>query len=425
MACMWRTDDPVIDDDGTVIKGGMFEHQRQWWQSQAFIKALVGGYGCGKTSALAKRGIASALHNNGSPYMIVSPTYKMAKRTIIPGIIALLNGRGIPYRYNKTDHEFRFVSGNNRGLIWIGSGEDPEALKGPNLCGAGIDEPFIQDKAVFDQMLARVRDPVAKHRDIVLTGTPEDLNWGYDICEGDDRDKYDLEMIQASSADNLALPADVVATLRRAYDSKMAAAYIGGKFVNMAVGRIYYGFSRERCVVSKKMPDEVELRVGMDFNVNPMAAVVFWTQGNHMHYFDEIELPNSDTEEMRKYLLDKYPAITTFYPDPSGKSRATNAPAGRTDFRILEGLAADHKEVKARNKAPTRRDRFNATNKKLVDGSLTISPKCKKLIKYFEQLAHEKIKKQDEMTHLTDGATYPVEYIYPIKRIITRGTRYV
>lgn len=411
--------------DGHVVKGGMFQHQRQWWDSKAFIKALVTGYGGGKTYIGAKRSIAEALLNNGVPFMAVSPTYKLAKRTIIPHIEDLLTGRNIPYKFNKTDHEFKLLHKGRKGVIWIGSGDDPKALKGPNLCGALIDEPFIQEKEVFDQMLARVRDPRAVHRNILLTGTPEQLNWGYDICEGDDRGKYDLELIQTGSASNLALPPDVVERLMRAYDEKMAEAFVKGKFVNMATGRIYYAFTREKNIIEKPIPEGVELRVGMDFNVDPMAAAVFWTQGNHMHIFDEVELPNSDTEEMRKHLLDKYPDITTFYPDPACRQRHTNAAGGLTDLRILQGPPADRKTVKARAKHPTRRDRFNATNKKLYDGSLTISAKCKKLIKYFEQLAHEKLTKQDEMTHLTDAATYPVEYIYPIKRIITKGRGYV
>jgi hypothetical protein len=40
------------------------------------------------------------------------------------------------------------------------------------------------------------------------------------------------------------------------------------------------------------------------------------------------------------------------------------------------------------------------------------------MIKYLEQLAYEKLRKQEEMTHLTDAAGYPVEYLFPIRRPI-------
>ena len=420
---MWRQEDPVLNDAGQVIKGGMWQHQRDCWDSPAFINALVMGYGGGKTLHQGKFSIAMARHNPRSPYMIVSPSYKIAKRTIIPTIEELLEGRRIRYRFNKSDHEFKIAKG---GTIWIGSGDEPKSLKGPNLCGAGIDEPFIQAKEVFDQMLARVRCPKARVRKILLTGTPEDLNWGYDICEGDDKGKYDLEMIQASSKCNKALPDDYVLTLENAYDDLMADAYVDGKFVNMSTGRIYYGFKRDRNVKRIPFPVGAESMLGQDFNVDPMAGCLFWIKGNHMHIYKEMEYMNSNTEEAiqnaQAHAEKAGGKLTICYPDPSGKSRKTSAPAGQTDFTIIKAAGV---RVKARTQAPRIRDRRNAFNKKLSDGTLTIDPECKRIIKYLEQLSHEKLNKQENMTHLTDAAGYPVEYRFPIRKPIiqTAGGR--
>ena len=428
---MWRKEDPILNDDGVVIKGGMWQHQRDWWDSPAFIKALVMGYGGGKTLIQAKRAIAMARHNPKSPYMVVSPSYKMAKRTIIPTIVELLDARGpiekklkgkaLRYTYNKSEFEFKISGG---GTIWIGSGDEPKSLKGPNLGGAGIDEPFVQDIAVFEQMIARVRCPKARHREISLTGTPEDLNWGYDICQGDDKHKYDLQLIQASTRDNLALPEDYVKTLDNAYDAKMAEAYVDGKFVNMATGRIYYGFERNRNVKSIPFPPNTPSRLGQDFNVDPMAGCLFWINGNHMHIYAEMEYQNSNTDyaipEAQSIAEQAGGKLIVAYPDPSGKSRKTSAPAGQTDFTIIKSCGV---RVKARTKAPLIRDRRNAFNKKLADGSLTIDPDCKRMIKYLEQLSHEKLNKQEEMTHLTEAAGYPIEYLFPIRRpIIQNGS---
>lgn len=415
---MWRKEDPVLNEAGQVVKGGMWQHQRDWWDSPAFIRALVMGYGGGKTLIQAKRAIAMARHNPRSPYMVVSPSYKIAKRTIIPTIVELLEGRRIRYRFNKSDHEFKI---EGAAPLWIGSGDEPKSLKGPNLCGAGIDEPFIQAKEVFDQMLARVRCPKARHREITLAGTPEDLNWGYDICEGEDKGKYDLELIQASSRCNKALPDDYVETLNNAYDDKMSDAYIDGKFINMASGRIYYGFNRARNVKEIPFPANTPSLLGQDFNVDPMAGCLFWIKGNHMHIYAEMEYMNSNTEEAIPEAQAIAEAaggrLTIAYPDPSGKSRKTSAKAGTTDFTIIKECGV---RVKARNKAPLIRDRRNAFNRKLGNGTLTIDPSCKKMIKYLEQLSHEKLNKQEEMTHLTDAAGYPVEYLFPIKRPITQ-----
>lgn len=415
----WSKNPPILNDEGEVIAGGMWPHQLQWWDSPAFIRALVMGYGGGKTYIQAKRAIIMAWFNGPSPYMVVSPSYKLAKRTIIPAIKDLLKGRDIPYTYNKTDHEFILWG---CCIIWIGSGEHPDSLKGPNLCGAGIDEPFIQDRAVFDQMIARVRDPIAKHREITLTGTPEDLNWGYDICEGHERDNFDLELIRESSRANLALPSEYITTMENAYDNVVAEAYIDGKFVNMTQGQIYYGFERERNVKKLVMPQEATIGLGLDFNVNPMAGALFWHTATHIHYFEEFELPNSDTPdaiERAHELASKHgQTLKLCYPDASGKSRSTKAPGGTTDFTHIKdgGL-----KVKARPSNPTIRNRRNAANAKWKKGTATVDPRCKQFIRYREQLCHEKLKKQESMTHLTDAGDYPLAYLFPIKKPIIQG----
>nr|MCK4930054.1 hypothetical protein [Nanoarchaeota archaeon] len=59
----WRQEDPELDADGLVVKGGMWQHQRDWWNSPKFIRALVMGYGGGKTLISGKRAISMARTN--------------------------------------------------------------------------------------------------------------------------------------------------------------------------------------------------------------------------------------------------------------------------------------------------------------------------------------------------------------------------
>ena len=59
----WRTDDPILREDRTIAKGGLFPHQRELIELPNFIKVLVMGYGGGKSLLIGKRAIAAALHN--------------------------------------------------------------------------------------------------------------------------------------------------------------------------------------------------------------------------------------------------------------------------------------------------------------------------------------------------------------------------
>ena len=436
----WRRDDPefkqvtgeLMPRTGTqvgapeLIRGGMFKHQRDWWEATNFIKALVTGYGGGKTLIGAKRAIAMALYNYPSPVAWVSPTFKIARRTVIPAIKDLLYGkqsiigdRDLTFNHNKQDGEFHIRYMGVNAFIWIMSGDDPDALKGPNLSSAYIDEPFIQDRLVFEQILARVRDPRARQSEIGLMGTPEELNWGYDICDGEDKDKFDLKLIQASTKDNKALSTDYSARLELGYDEKAAMAYVDGQFISLARGLVYYGFSPVRNVMSLPDPGH-ELKVGMDFNVNPMAFIVFWINGERMHVVKEYELPNSDTEDACIRLREDFGArLKEVFPDASGNARHTNAPGGRSDFHILREHGFT---VRTKGSNPPRRDRFNAVNGRLNprgrdEPYLTLEPDCKRLKRYMLEHSHERMTEQKHMTHLTDALGYPVAFLFSITRV--------
>lgn len=448
----WRSDDPTVEETetGKVVKcGGMFEHQRKFWQLPNFIKVLVGGYGSGKTLIGAKRIISLALQNAPVPVAAVSPTFPLARHTTIATIRALLAGkqtilgRQFVWKYNHQYHEFTIRYRGRTASIFVYSGDDPDALRGPNLGAAWLDEPFLMELAVFEQMNYRVRHPLARHREIYCTGTPEQLNWGYDLCVGEMRDRYDVGMITASTRSNFALPGDYLERLEAGMDEKAALAYIDGAFVNLAKGQVYYGFSAE-CVVEQPFPitgdgkPAAEFGVGMDFNVNPMAACCWYITGGRMHVFDEIELPNADTEFMCETLRDRKiwldadgkptdkkdrrakqveygKFITTVCPDATGSHRHTSAPGAKSDFTYIRA-AGFHIDAPPEN--PKRRERYNNVNGALKSRSgvsrVTVSPRCKKLIKYLGLYNHELMNKQKEMSHLLDAFGYPISRRYPI-----------
>jgi PBSX family phage terminase large subunit len=227
---------------------GFIDHQKRFWDLQNYIKILVGGYGSGKTYIGALRLMYLSYLNQGIPVMYVSPSYKMAKRTIIPTLKGIMNRSGVTYTHNKTENEIRILNWN--GKIWIGSGDDPQGLLGQELAAIGIDEPFIQSKDVFDIGISRVRHPEAAKREIFLTGTPESLNWGYDIALNNE-DQYDVGVVFGDTLDNPHLPDQYKESLLETYSQEMVDAYVHGKFVNLQQGRVYKNFDRDIHVVER------------------------------------------------------------------------------------------------------------------------------------------------------------------------------
>ena len=386
-------------------------HQLKWWNLKSYIKLLVGGFGSGKTYISALRAIYLSYLNRGIPGMYVSPTYKMANKTIIPTIKEIALRSGLRMRHKISQHEF--VIENWDGRFWIGSGDDPDSLRGPNLAWAQIDEPFIQSKDVFNQMLARVRHPRASHREISLTGTPEELNWGYDIAMNDDG-RYDIKYVVGRTKDNKHLPKEYVQSLYNAYDENMRKAYLEGKFINLKQGLVYKPFDREKNVKHIDVKAGT-IKAGIDFNVDYMTAEIFYDLGGTVHFFDEIRLANSNTFELAEILQYKYPRITV-HPDASGASRKTSS--NKTDHTILREMGF---VVRSHYGNPAVMDRVNAVNRMIREGRLTIEPgTCPNLINDFERVVFksgEMDKRTDpSLTHASDAAGYAIEYLYPILR---------
>jgi len=419
----WRRDEPELDEFGRIVKGGMWDHQREWWAMDTFIRLLVGGYGSGKTNPLCKRMIELALYNAPVPVAVVSPTFPMARQTVVRTLVELLAGKerllpgAFTWRHNRTSHEFFLKYRDREGTIIYYSGDNPDALKGPNLAAVGFDEPFIQPYESFVQMLARIRHPKAKRMEINLTGTPEQLNWGYELAEGDLREQHDVGVVHASTKSNKALSPAYYERLENTFDDKAIGAYLEGQFVNLAAGLVFHAFDADRHVVDTEKPDNAVPFVGMDFNVNPMAFCVGWRQVDEtgqtkrIHFEREYEVPNSDTQDACIVVKQDYPTVRDCYPDPSCKQRSTSAPGGKTDASFIRDAGMI---VHAPSKAWPLRDSFNAVNGAFKHDRLTVAPACKKLKRYLRTFSHELMNRQEDLKHLLDAMRYPVTYLMPV-----------
>lgn len=421
---LWRREDPILGDDGEVTTGGMWQHQRTWWELPQFVKVLVGGYGCGKTLISCKRAISTALYNAPVPSMVVAPTYRMLADTSIETFLELLDARcgrkgweNFNYRFAKASMTIELRHGRRWGRIILRSGDDPTRLKGLNIGCAYIDEPFMQERAVLDALIARCRHPRALIREIGCTGTPEQLNWGHELCEGELGRKLGVGVVRASTRDNKALRPEYVDRMVAGYDEKMVRAFVDGQFVNLTEGMIYHQF--DPSTVSLEADPEWARPggsgmpfAGMDFNVDPMAIVRGYRQVDHLHIEDERELANSGTQEAAREIKRDWPDVVEVYPDPTCRARKTSGVRG-TDYQQL----VEHGfNVLAPTRPWPRRDRFATVNERMRARKLTIGPKCRKLRSALARMSYA-IDAKDEgkrMSHILDAFGYPVIYQFPL-----------
>ena len=388
-----------------IRKENFLPHQLQWWDLDTFYKILVGGYGSGKTYIGALRCLYLSYMNAPYPGMYVSPTWGLATKTIILTLKEIMQRAELDFTFNQ--HRGEFIIHNWSGCIWIGSGDRPSSLYGVNLAFAGIDEPFIQRKEVFDQMVARVRVKDADHREIFLTGTPEQLNWGWKLTN---RTDLDMGIVYGSTLTNDYLPQQYKDNLLSTYSKEQIDAYVYGKFVNLTAGRVYKEFEREKHLTEREKMD-LPIGIGMDFNVDAMSSVVFYKGSDWMHVFDEVRLKNSNTFEMCEVLKEKYPGAIV-YPDASGSARRSSATQSDHDIIKKAGF-----RIRSPRKNPPVRDRVNAVNKLIRNGNFSCE-NCVNLVMDLEQNIWKSgdIDKSDpEQSHASDAIGYAINYLFPVR----------
>lgn len=178
-------------------------------------------------------------------------------------------------------------------------------------------------------------------------------------------------LCEATYRDNPFLPSEMRREAEDDYaaDPDLAEHVWGGSYFLGGSGRVYSSFRAkpwpEGNLDESIVDTGAELLIGMDFNVNPMSAVVAVRVADECLVVEAIELPTSNTEEMADELKRRYPNRRIIVcPDPSGRQRKTSAPVGQTDFTLLERAGF---EVRASSSAPPVVDRINNANKMLHD----------------------------------------------------------
>lgn len=194
-------------------------------------------------------------------------------------------------------------------------------------------------------------------------------------------------------------------------------------------GRVYYPFDRQEHTGNYPFNPKLPIWVGLDFNIDPMSAVIFQPQpSGELWIVDEIVMFGSNTEEVCHELDKRFwrqQNQVTVYPDPAGGQR--QHARGETDLDILRDNG--FKRIKHRRKHPFVADRVNSVNRLLRSASgdvrLRVNAHCKHVINAFEQTIYKKgsrdVDKDAGVEHSADAAGYCIELEYPIRKVEVGG----
>jgi Terminase large subunit, T4likevirus-type, N-terminal len=372
---------------------------------------LVAGRRWGKTMLAMWCLIVDAFRNPDRLAYYVAPTYGQAKRIAWSVLKELVP----PEARRRTSEQELLIELRNGSIIQLHGADRPDRLRGVGLDYVVLDEYAFMKAEIWG---AVIRPALSNRRGHALfIGTPNGYNHFYDLYTVA-KHMEDWATFHFSTALDGYVPADELAALTAQMDPRLYAQEFGASFQNLQ-GRVYHGFDRENSVVELELSSYAGLLIGMDFNVNPMTAVVGQRAGDQCHIIDEIVLPNSNTQEMMLEINTRYPGWKgVVHPDPSAESRKTSAPVGQTDLTIIERAGWDVYRTRAYKVV----DRINSVNAMLLNAQgsrrLLISRKCKQLIRALDCLTYKEGSKipdtRSGLDHITDALGYLIMGVFPI-----------
>lgn len=377
----------------------------------ARFKVIVAGRRWGKT-VLSLMYLLKEPFQSGERRWFVTPTYRQGKMIVFP----VLRQMFATFKNAKLNESEMSVIFENGAELAVKGADNEHNLRGVELTKAVMDEMAYIKPHVWQEIIMPMLSTTKG--ECLFIGTPSGYDIMYELYSKGQSDN-NWKSWQFTTLQGGFVSKEEVELAKRTMDETVFKQEFEGSFETTG-NRAAWNFDRNiHCVKAKDMSNK--LWWGCDFNVDFNTAVLCteYTDGT-IHFYEEIRLKNSNTEELAIAMKKIAPNIEC-YPDPAGKARSTTS--RRSDHQILR----DHGFIiRTKKRHPSHIDRLNSLNRKLKDAEgkvgMTVDPKCKFLVKDLEQCQRDKrgglAKDNMELTHALDACSYGIEYKFPIKRMI-------
>jgi len=343
----------------------------------------------------------------------IAPTYRMARQIMWKPLKKRLLSLNWVAKVNETDMSLILHNGSE---ICLRSADNPDSLRGVGLNMVIFDEVADMDPAVWYEVIRPTLSSTQGKS--VFLGTPKGMNFLKDLYDQaaiapDAWSSYQFTTLEGGN-----VPPEELVAARRDLDERTFRQEYLATFEQYA-GLIYYAFGNANIHEVEPLQPRETLLVGLDFNLDPLAAVIGVRRGEQLHILDEMAIMGANTYDFCEELKRKYPdRRIEIFPDASGQSRRTSS--NTTDHAIL---ANNGFTVRVGRTNPAVLDRIAAVNSRLCNSNgqrhITISKSCKNLIKTLNSQTYKegtRLPSKDGLDHHGDAFGYLVNWFWPIKR---------
>ncbi len=349
-----------------------------------------------------------------SKCLYVAPTYRQAKQVIWDELKNRLYAVKWIDKVNESDLNIRLKNGS---VIFIRSADNREALRGAKYNFIVLDECADIHEETWHQILRPTLSDT--QGSALFIGSPKGRNWFYDLYSLSG--ETDWQSWQFTTLEGGNVPLAEIEAAKRDLDERTFEQEYLSQFVSY-MGVCYYSFTEDNVLPAPShLSNVTPIHVGMDFNIDPMSAVVCVEdrEGNTW-CIDEITIYSSNTNEMAQEIKRRYGNRPVFvYPDATGLRRTTNS-TGMSDHLILQQHG--FKLVTGKSNPPVA-ERISSVNARLCNNlgerQLFITPKCKQLREGLIKMTYKEGTRQPDKNsgydHITDALGYYIQRTYPIR----------
>ena len=405
------------------------EFQEEFAFSPHQYPAMIAGYGSGKSEAATIRLVHLVTTNPGIDVSHFFPTYRLAKRRGLSGLIAYLGRLGIPYKLNKSDLTvFLPTLGST---IYLETYSDPDAIVAFEVGHAVIDELDTLGKDAAEHVWQKVSERVRQNvthlsgNTVGCVTTPDQGVAGFCYSKWADGEHIDqgYHYIKAGTRSNKFLPVGYADQIAQNYDPVMAQAFLDGSWVSFTRNKVYHFFDRTRHHSPRVLIDnDRTVHIGLDFNVGGTCATVWVIENNMPTAVAEFVSQHTHDFIIRADKYRQNGRVVIVYPDASGDSARTNA--SMTDIQMIRSAGY---QVDAPAANPEIRDRVNAVNSLLSHDRIKINTEACPLLTaalesqgYDKKGAPEKFNEHPAADDWADCSGYFLHRKFPILRPMTK-----
>lgn len=260
-----------------------------WWTEKSPFQdydmvIADGSIRSGKTISMIDSFLMWALSTfQNQTFIIAGKSMGALKRNVIQPMFQILNAKGIPYFYHRSEH---YISIGSNVFYCFGANNESsqDVLQGLTAAGAYADEVALFPKSFVDQMVGRCSVEGSK---IFMNCNPAGPYHWFKLEYIDKAEEKKILRLHFTMDDNLTLSQKIKERFKRMFSGVFYKRFILGLWV-MAEGIVYDMFDEDVHVINE-LPESFDcLIVGGDYGMNnPTTFLLIGQKGTDFYVIRE------------------------------------------------------------------------------------------------------------------------------------------